>query len=248
LQTVLDRATAYSLKFVEQFQNVVAEEVYVQEISSPHRKRTIKSDFLFVKYPDVVGSMTLRDVFEVDGKAVRDAASVDRMMKLFTSPVPDAVLRARRLAEEGARYNLLDIGTLNNPVVAMAFLQPVYRPRFRFNLSGIEKDLGPTIRTVRFEEFRIPSILRGGANQDILSRGLIWLDEDTGRVVKTRLQVGPFRLPPEIVTTYRRDEVLGIDVLAEMRDWYPDRNGGMSGVATYGRFRRFQVKTEETLR
>ena len=154
LQTVLDRATAYSLKFVEQFQNVVAEEVYVQEISSPHRKRTIKSDFLFVKYPDVVGSMTLRDVFEVDGKAVRDAASVDRMMKLFTSPVPDAVLRARRLAEEGARYNLLDIGTLNNPVVAMAFLQPVYRPRFRFNLSGIEKDLGPTIRTVRFEEFR----------------------------------------------------------------------------------------------
>ena len=35
LQTVLDRATAYSLKFVEQFQNVVAEEVYVQEMSSP---------------------------------------------------------------------------------------------------------------------------------------------------------------------------------------------------------------------
>jgi len=217
-------------------------------MTSPRRKRTIRSDFLFVKYPDVVGSMALRDPFEVDGKPVRDAASVDRMMKLFTSPVPDAVLRARRLAEEGARYNLLDIGTLNNPVVAMAFLQPVYRPRFRFNLSGIEKDLGPTIRTVRFEEFRIPSILRGGANQDILSRGLIWLDEDTGRVVKTRLQVGPFRLPPEIVTTYRRDEVLGIDVLAEMRDWYPDRNGDMSGVATYGRFRRFQVKTEETLR
>ena len=247
LQTVLDLATAYELKFIANFENVVAEEVYVQEISSPRRKRTIKSDFLFVKYPDVEGSMALRDVFEVDGKPVRDAAQSDRMMKLFTSPVADAILRARALAQEGARYNLLDIGTLNNPVLTMVFLQPNYRPRFRFNLAGIEKSLGPTIRTVRFEEFRIPSILKSGSNYDMLSRGLIWVDEETGRVVKTRLQVGPFRTPPEIVTTYRHEPDLGIDVPAEMQDWYPDRNGDIRGVATYGRFRRFQVKTEETI-
>jgi hypothetical protein len=248
LQTVLDRATAHVSKFVGEFQNVVAEEVYVQEMSSPHRKRTIKSDFLFVKYPDVAGSMALRDVFEVDGQAVRDAAQADRMMKLFTSPVDNAVLRARRLAEEGARYNLLDIGTLNNPVVAMVFLQADYRPRFRWNLAGIEKDLGPTIRTVRFEEFRIPTLLRTGANQDMLSRGLLWVDEETGRVVKTRLQVGPWRIPPEIVTTFRNEPELGIDVPAEMRDWYPDGNrGDIKGVATYGRFRRFEVKTEEKI-
>jgi len=248
LQTVLDLATAYELKFIANFENVVAEEVYVQEISSPRRKRTMKSDFLFVKYPDVEGSMALRDVFEVDGKPVRDAAQSDRMMKLFTSPVADAILRARALAQEGARYNLLDIGTLNNPVLTMVFLQPNYRPRFRFNLAGIEKSLGPTIRTVRFEEFRIPSILKSGSNYDMLSRGLIWVDEETGRVVKTRLQVGPFRTPPEIVTTYRHEPDLGIDVPAEMQDWYPDGRGDIRGVATYGRFRRFQVKTEETIK
>ena len=239
---MLDLATAYELKFIGQFENVVAEEVYVQEMSSPRRKRTIKSDFLFVKYPDVEGSMTLRDVFEVDGKPVRDATQADRMMKLFTSPVPNAVGRARALAEEGARYNLLDIGTLNNPVLAMVFLQPDYRPRFRFNLAGIEKSLGPTIRTVRFEEFRLPTILRSNGNSDLLSRGLLWVDEQTGRVVKTRLQMGPWRIPPEIVTTYRHEPELGIDVPAEMRDWYPDGNrGDIKGVATYGRFRRFQV-------
>jgi hypothetical protein len=248
LQAVLDRASAYVLKFVAAFENVVAEETYVQEMSSPRRKRIIKSDYLFVKYPDVVGSMSLRDPFEVDGKPVRDAASADRMMKLFTSPVPNAVLRARALAEEGGRYNLMDIGTVNNPVLAMVLLQPNYRTRFRFNLAGIEKDLGPTIRTVRFEEFQIPSILKGGANQDLLSRGLMWVDEDTGRVVKTRLQVGPFRTPPEIVTTYRQEPELGIDVPAEMRDWFPDgRFGDVRGVATYGRFRRFQVTTEEKM-
>jgi hypothetical protein len=248
LQTVLDRATAYELKFIAGFENVVAEELYVQEMSSPRRKRTIRSDYLFVRYPDVEGLMVLRDPFEVDGKAVRDAESADRMMKLFTSPVPNAVLRARALAEEGARFNLLDIGTLNNPVLTMAFLQSNYRTRFRWNLAGIDKDLGPTIRTVRFEEFRIPSILKMGANQDMLSRGLIWVDEDTGRVVKTRLQIGPFRIPPEIVTTFRPSPELGIDVPAEMRDWYPDRQGEIRGVATYGRFRRFGVKTEESIR
>ncbi|HZI80871.1 MAG TPA: hypothetical protein VFD69_15225 [Vicinamibacterales bacterium] len=248
LQTVLDRATAYVLKFIGAFENVVAEEVYVQETSSPHRKRTIKSEFLFIKYPDVVGSMALRDVFEVDGKPVRDAAQADRLMKLFTSPVTNPVARARALGEEGARYNLLDIGTLNNPVVAMVFLQPDYRKRFRFNLAGIEKSLGANIRTVRFQEFQIPTILRFGANQDLPSRGLLWVDEQTGRVVRTRLQAGPWRTPPEIVTTYRHQPELGIDVPAEMRDWYPDGNrGDVRGVATYGRFRRFQVKTEEAI-
>ena len=247
LQTVLDRATAYQTKFIKDFENVVAEELYIQEMSTPRRKRTIKSEYLFVKYPDVAGLMALRDPFEVDGKPVRDEASAGRLMKLFTSPVADTVLRARALAQEGGRYNLLDIGTLNNPVLTMAFLQPDYRPRFRWNLAGIEKDLGPTIRTVRFEEFRIPSILKMGANQDMLSRGLIWVDEETGRVVKTRLQAGPFRTPPEIVSTFRREESLGIDVPAEMKDWYPDRNGEIRGVATYSRFRRFAVKTDEAI-
>jgi hypothetical protein len=33
-----------------------------------------------------------------------------------------------------------------------------------------------------------------------------------------------------------------------MRDWFPDgRFGDVRGVATYGRFRRFQVTTEEKM-
>ena len=248
LEALLDRASAYEIAFVGAFQNIVAEEVLVQQTSAPHRKRTLKSDFLFVNYPGIKGSIVLRDVFEVDGKPVRDVAQAERMMKLFTSPVRNAVARAAELANEGARYNLWDIGTLNNPLLAMAFLQPDYRTRFRFNLAGMEKSLGPTVRTVRFQEWQLPTILRAGANNDLLARGLIWVDETNGRVVKTRLQVGSARIPPEIVTTFRRDADLGIDVPAEMRDWYPDgRLGDVKGVATYGRFRRFEVRTEESL-
>jgi hypothetical protein len=31
-----------------------------------------------------------------------------------------------------------------------------------------------------------------------------------------------------------------------MQDWYPDGGGEVRGLATYGKFRRFQVQTEES--
>jgi hypothetical protein len=247
LATLLAKAAAYELGFIEKFSNVVAEEVYVQETSAPRRKRTLKSDFLFVRYANALGWYVFRDVVDVDGKPVRDAAKSERLLKLFSDSPRDVLARANQIAEEGARYNIRDIGTLNNPMAAMVFLQPNYQKRFRFTLAGVEKSLGPTVRTVKFEEFQLPTILRANANSDLPARGLLWIDEPSGRVVKTRLQVGSSRIPPEIVTTFRYDETLGIDVPAEMRDWYPDGTGDIRGLATYGRFRRFQVKTDEVV-
>ena len=181
----------------------------------------LKSDFLLVRYPGDDGWLAFRDVVEVDGKPVRDATQ-DRLTKLLPQPSQNAAARARELADEGARYNLLDIGTLNNPLLAMAFLQPDYQPRFRFTLAGIEKELGPDVRTVRFEEFRTPTLLQADANQrHAVARADLDRRGDRPRR-QDRLQVGPHRLPPEIVTTFASTPELGIDVPAEMQDWYPD--------------------------
>ena len=247
-EALLEKAAAYELDFVNKFANVVAEEVYVQETDNPRRKRTLRSDFLLVRYPGAEGWLMFRDVFEVDGKPVRDAEQAERITKLFLDAPRNAVTRAREISRAGARFYLWDAGTLNHPLIAMAFLQPNYQPRFRFNLAGIEKGLGPTVRTVRFVEFQVPAILQTESRLDLPTHGLLWIDETTGRVVKTRLQVGLLRAPPEIVTTYAFDETLGLTVPVEMRDWYPDgARGQVRGVATYGRFRRFQVRTEEVL-
>jgi len=243
---LLARATAYVLQFVDQFSNVVAEETLVQQTTVPRRKRTIRSDFLLVRFPGDTEWQSFRDVGEVDGKPVRDQQ--ERLTKLFLEPSRDALRRASDIQQAGARYNLLDIGTLNNPLLAIALLQDTYRSRFRFTLAGLEKDLGPRVRTVQFQEWKIPSILRGNGNSDILSRGLAWIEEDTGRVVKTELRLGNRSAPISIITLYKFDEELGINVPVEMRDWYPDGSGEIRGVATYGRFRRFQVKTEEGVR
>jgi hypothetical protein len=245
-QELLDRATAYVLSFVDRFTNVVAEETYRQETTRPKASRILRSDLALVRFPGATTWMMLRDVYEVDGKSVRDASQEQRILRLFTETPRTAVGRAREIADAGTRFNLVDIGNTNNPLAVLAFLQPEYRARFRFNLAGIEKKLGPMVRTVRFVEFQRPTILKQGANSDLFSRGLIWIEEQTGRVVKTELQLGSQMEPIRITTTYRFDEDLQLNVPIEMQDWYPDGGGEVRGLATYGKFRRFQVQTEES--
>jgi hypothetical protein len=245
-EQLLQRAAAYVREFVDRFSSVVAEETLVQETTIPRRKRTLRSDYLFVRFPGEMSWTSFRDVFDVDGKPVRDHE--ERLTKLFVQPSGDARRRAADIADASARYNLLDIGTINHPLLAMAFMQDFYQPRFRFILAGLDKGVGPKIRKVQFQEFQSPTLIKGNSNADVFTRGLVWIDEDTGRLAKTELRIGSQSAPVSIITVFKLDETLGIDVPVEMRDWYPDRSGEIRGVATYGRFRRFNVTTEETLK
>ena len=45
--------------------------------------RVLRSDFLLVTFPGLNGRMSFRDVFEVDGRAVRDASQADRLVRLL---------------------------------------------------------------------------------------------------------------------------------------------------------------------
>jgi hypothetical protein len=240
------KATTYAHYFIEHFANVVAEETYAQEITVPRRKRVLVSDFLLVRYPGDELWQAFRDVAEVDGTPVRDRE--DRMLKLFLQPSSNALRRAAEIAGAGSRYNLIDIGTINNPLLVLAFLQRQYADRFRFNLAGLDKDLGPDVRTVRFVEFRQPTLLKWNASTDMSSRGLMWIEENTGRVVKTQLQLGGVRYPIRVTTTFKFDAELRINVPTLMEDWYPQGGGEFRGKATYGKFRRFEIKTDESFK
>jgi hypothetical protein len=245
-QVLLGRTAAYLLQFVARFSNVVAEEQYVQQTTSPRRTRRLRSDFLFVMFPGATQWFPFRDVLDVDGKPVREEER-QRLMRLFLEPPANMQRREDELRAASARYNLTDIGTLNNPVLALAFLQAGYQEHFRFTLGPLEKSLGPGVRTVRFEEILRPTIMRAGSNRDLPAQGLVWIEEGTGAVVKTELQAGLGRFPSRITTSFVPDADLQLRVPSEMREWHPDRGGEITGVATYGRFRRFQVQTDATV-
>ena len=250
-------AAAYVQRFIDGFSNVIAEERYTQEATSPARRRTLRSDFVVVRYPGAAQWHVFRDVFEVDGKPLRGGEHDGRLAKLFLEPADDALGRAQQIASASARHNIQDIGTVNNPLLTLAFLQRGYRDKFRFTVEGLEPSLGPTVRALRFEEVLKPTILRRGGNLDLPAHGLIWIDEPTGRIVKTELRLGERPLqrssmswqPPSTITTvFGFDQDLGIDVPVEMRDSYPIERVDVKGVAMYSRFQRFRVRTDATVK
>ncbi len=248
-ESLVDRSAAYVERFLDAYTNVVAEEAYTQERSAPRGRRTLRSDVVLVRYPGSNEWRVFRDVFEVDGNLIRDPRE-ERLMKLFLTPASAAVPRAQAIAAAGAQHNIQDIGNLNNPLLAMSFLQRRYGERFRFTPGGRERKLGPAIREIRFEETHVPTLFRRGGNLDLPAHGVYWADEATGRIVKMELRLGgrgfqhssmSWQPPSRITTTFGLDEGLGIDVPVEMRDHYPLDKTDIRGVATYSRFRRFEV-------
>jgi hypothetical protein len=249
-------ASVYVDRFIDGFANVVAEERYIQESERPKRRRALRSHLVIVRNPGGTQWHTFREVLEADGKPV-DEARGGRLVALFEDPSEDALRRAREITVASARYNVENIGTVNNPLLAMSFLQGEYRDRFRFTVGGRERKLGPTVRKVSFEETRIPTILTQEGNRDLPAYGVMWVEEGTGRIVKTEVRLGDkpsvstghvssslgWNPPTTIVTTFGFDKHLAVDVPVEMRDRYPFQRNEIKGVATYVAFRRLSRRS-----
>ena len=248
---IVGLARAYVERFIDALSKVVAEERYSQEAEWPRRKRTLRSDFIVARDPGATRWYTFREVLELDGKPVQGARE-GRLAHLMADPSADTLRKAQEITIAGLRYNVENIGTVNNPLLAMSFLRAEYSHRFRFTVGGREKKLGPAVRKVSFEEVQIPTVLTMDGNRDLPAHGVMWIDEGTGRILKTELRLGEkpavstghtssslgWAPPTTIATTFGFNEALGIDVPLEMRDRYPFQRNEVKGVATYGSFRR----------
>jgi hypothetical protein len=252
-EEILARAAAYVGDFVQRFSSVVAEERFIQDARRVGGQRggapgvtlhrELVSDYLLVQPPGAAAWHPFRDVFQVDGRAVRDRG--ERLTNLFLQPSAADVQRAMEIDREGARYNLGDpVRTINNPLLALGFLQAYYQPRFKFSLRDLDPEAGPDVWIVEYKEQTHPTILRRTPDRDLTARGRLWIEARTGRVVKTELRVSD---DDEITATFRFDERFQIAVPIEMREHYWNGNEFVEGVARYQGFRRFTVQTEEKI-
>ena len=263
VEQLLDRASSYVEGLVAKLSRVVAEEQYVQEylLSSPEgsrgsflgspkvaERRTLKSDLLMVKPAGLDQWLVFRDVFEVDTRIVRDREN--RLAKLFLDARDrvTAIERANEIAAASARFNIRQIGTVDNPMLALGFLQRVYRERFRFTLRGRDVAVGQDVWIVEFRETARPTLMRGTGDKDVFARGRYWLDADSGRIARTELVFSALGTESSVTTSFDVDERLGIPVPVEMRFKRGGSRNEVRGVATYGRFRQFEVGTEEVMR
>jgi formylglycine-generating enzyme required for sulfatase activity len=261
LQTLVDRAGMYEEQFTRDFANVVAEERYLQQVSgrqstigirgngvtagtaSPWQRRELLSDYLLVNLPDTNMWVPFRDVFEVDGKPVRERQ--DRIAKLLIRSTDDALEQAKNILKESARYNIGEVErTINMPLLALSFLDRAQQPRSRFSL-GREDALVEGSWIVNFQERSRPTVIHSTDGRDLFSSGRMWI-QPTGRVVKTEIVIQDRGLRAIIVTSFRADERFHLNVPFEMVEDYTLANRNhITGRATYGRFRRFDVTSTE---
>jgi hypothetical protein len=135
------------------------------------------------------------------------------------------------------------VPTMFNPIFVLGFLQSDFQSRFDLTVNDAGPDWPREVKAVSFVEVGRPTLLRIGPFGDIdaPTQGTAWIEEGTGRVLQTELQIGRGRSLPSMVTKFRLDERLQVTVPVEMRTQNPD------GVATYTNFRRFGVETDSRI-
>jgi len=269
LNEVLARAGAYVTGFQRLLSGIVAEERYVQDIREfntnalgrgPARfgstHRDLKSDLLLVRPPGADRWIQFRDVFEVDGQAVRDRS--ERLMRLFVEPTSSTARQVDQIVSESARYNIGNIlRTINVPVFALLVLEPRRQPHFKFSRARWTPPPAPardtaTVRdawTVRYEEVGDGTMIRTSNDRDLPCRGRFWIEPATGRVLASELVANDVAVGATIVVAYQADVLKDVLVPVAMHEQYIERrsNSRIEGAAAYSRFRQFQVKVDEKI-
>lgn len=251
LEAVMARVGQYTDTYLREFGNVIAEESYVQ-VSRNARlgpvQRRSKADLLLLRSP--TGWIPFRDVFEVDGKPLRDRD--ERLKQLFLDDPEHAMEQGRRISEEGARYNLGGVfRTINTPLVASTFFQAGLQRNFRFERRGTATIDGTRVWRIGFREVGSPTqISQGRTGADLPSKGQLWAEPASGRVLRTQLEAGDEHVHVTVVVDFGANDALGVWVPLKMRETYtqPRVNRALiDAVATYARFRRFEVSTLENV-
>jgi hypothetical protein len=260
VSVLVDRASAYVENFQQSFGSVVAEERYEQRMrrvpsatnttvqqrgGGGPQETTLVSDFLLVEVKGE-GWLPFRDVFERDGRPVRDREA--RLATIFLEGGRDAFEQARAIMDEGARYNIGNINrNINMPTLPLAFLTERHRHRFEFKL-GKRDETDPGVE-IEFRETARPTFVATTGGRDLPVRGRFWISEADGTVLRTELDAVDTGVDAHITVTYQKDDGIGMFAPARMEERYRRPRDPMEvhGVATYSRFRRFQVSTSEEL-
>ena len=262
LGQVLARTTEYVEALTTQLSGMVVEERYEQRArgsatggfgASGRERRALRSDYLLFQPEGADRHYGFRDVFEVDGRPVRDRE--ERLTRLFLDPSVSSEAQVRGILIESARYNIGDVErSINTPTLALLFLRPAYKPRFTFERVtdtspglGVDEPEEDGVWVIAYQEAWPTTVLRAGDGGNLPAQGRFWIEPETGRVLVSELIFEDSTVDAIVTVKHALDKEMGHLVPVEMRERYGNRRRGsrVDGVASYSRFRRFRVEVEE---
>lgn len=255
VDVVLKRTAEYLVDYAKSYASVVAEEHYTQSLRAKRvvtlgsindgLRTQLKSDVVAIS--DITQAwINFRDVFEVDGRSVRDRDQ--RLQKLFLEPKNDPLAKARSITDEGARFNLGTVSrNVNFPTMALTFLAGANQARSKFVRAGDGKVAGVETEILEFEETERPTIVRSGA-ADLPVAGRFWIEPITGRVMKSAVRFESRDFKGDVTVTFGFVEKLKMWLPVEMADSCAGPRETVTGRATYSNFRRFGVSTDVVIK
>ena len=262
MPAVLARLAKYVADYQTRLGGIVVEENYRQRITAetvPGRGMAVpqavelKSDLLMVRPEGEQRWIQFRDVFQVDGRMIRDRD--ERLYKLFVKPTGTTEEQAQAIQNEGSRYNLgAIVRTVNVPILALSFFDAEHQPRFTFkrikpgDVREFEGSAKPDdVWAFEYREMSKQTLVRGNNNADLPSRGRIWIEGTTGRVLKTELLLDDIQVKAAITVDYAFAPELKLLVPSEMRERYQMNRSAsrIEATANYSKFRQFKVTTTE---
>ncbi|OFW10816.1 MAG: hypothetical protein A3H96_04205 [Acidobacteria bacterium RIFCSPLOWO2_02_FULL_67_36] len=265
LADLLKSAGRYVHEYEQSFSAVLSREHYVQRARVEGRldTRDLRSEVALVALDDAAWVL-FRDVHEVDGNALADRG--DRLAALFMKPTSNLGLQAKRIVDEGARYNLGPITrTLNTPTQALDFIRVENQSRSVFRLGDARAIEGLETLELWFEETATPRMIV--TKDNAAAAGRFWVVPETGTIVRTELRISSLGVAGVLTTSYARQEELSLWVPTHMRESYEAQGSQTTGAldveltgksrgsttvlegdATYTDFKRFSVNTKIIIR
>ena len=252
LSELLFRANESVIDYEQRFSNAVAEENYTQRIiradGSIAGERQLRSDILLILLPGADSWLGFRDVFEVNGRPVRDRDL--RLQALFLDEVRLAVDQALEISQESARYNIGQVKrTVNLPTIALSFLHPLNQHRFAFEKIGELSIDNRQTWAIRYHERVQPTVVQTQSG-DLFAHGTLWLDIQNGKALRTHLVLGDAMsdVRTTIKVNYWHNEDIGTLVPAVMDELYENPKDAsatrIEATAVYSNFRKFDVSTD----
>ena len=237
---------AYLIQYETQVSSLVADERFEQSILARGRLSgehvLLESEVAFLRLPGDAEWLGFRDVKKLNSRPVSDPGPP--ISELLASNA-DAFAKAVTLARASARHNLGLPRTINTPTTPLHIIHPRYRRVHRFELAGDANVRGQRAAIISFREGARPTLLREPSGTNLVSSGRIWVDANTGTVLRVEWNYQAERgiqsrgRPPFVRVEFGRHDGLQIMVPLEMREVFFTRTGYGEGRATYRNFRRF---------
>lgn len=248
LEILLRRVADYVAAYEQEMSGVVAEETYVQQTSSGgpiQSRQESRADIAIILINGTSGWVAFRDVFEVNGRPVRDRE--DRLARLFARPDQDDLARARQIVAESGRFNLNPPGvrlarTINVPLIALKFVRGATQSRSAFEL---DRPSGrPGRARLRFRERAKPRIIETPEGSG--ATGWLIVDATTGRIEETELVIETGDTRATYRTIFSSQPGFRVWLPISMQETYVvaafrQLQRQLDARATYGNFRTFGV-------